>query len=338
MSSPSVPTDLSPCQADFLDPIPRIILWRSVNLVAGASGSGKTIMLAEWAARWRDGRGICRHVTNIPTGIGVIAADRDWVTYHKAFSAAGFAEIPRYALLEDPEFNPQNWGRKNTAFTLFEQCLAQLNPQPGWIVYVDPVSPLFVQGNPNDMKDVALSCCWYRVMARKYGITLVLFSNVAKQKTEDTYKRVQDRIAGSGAWVAYTDTQISVEQDEEGILSLHMTPRNARAETHTFKFNDETKLFCPYQDPKLLAIAEDIPPHLAEALALVPEPPGTITSPDLVRRICAERGVKRTMAFKSIQQLVERKLISRDTLGVIRRVVEVLPTSPDSPTPSPTVD
>ena len=317
MTENSVPTNLSLCQADFLDPIPGVIPFGTLVVVAGASGAGKTILLAEWVQRMRTGKTICGHPTNPQRDYYVIAADRDWSTYHKAYSSAGYPQVKRYVLAEDPEFDPQSWGRKKTAFTLFERCIAKLNPIPGSWVHVDPVAPLFIQGSQNDARDVALSLHWYRKIAKKYQITLVLFANVGKQKAEDTYRRAQDRIAGSGAFVAYSDTQISIEQDEDGVMSMQWTPRSAPAEAHQFKFNPKTGLFAPYMDAK---VPKNLPKHLAVSLAYVPQLPEHITSPDLVRKICESGTVKRAMSFRHIQQLVALGLITKDDLGVIRRV------------------
>ena len=319
----SVTTSL-PTSQGFPDPIPGVIPFGSLCVVAGASGAGKTILIAEWMQRLRTGKTICGHATNPCTDYYVIAADRDWRTYHKAYTAAGFPEIKRYVLREDPEFDPQNWGRKHSAFTLFEKCLAKLDPIPGSWVNVDPVAPLFIQGNQNDARDVALSLHWYGKMAAKYQVTFALFANVGKQKTEDTYRRAQDRIAGSGAFVAYSDTQISVEQDEEGVMSMRWTPRSAPAEEHQFKFDTAARLFVPYKDTAATARPEGLPKHLIPTLDLIPVT-GTITSPELVQQVCKAGKIKQAMAFRHIQQLIERQIITRSDLGVIERVTVPTP-------------
>lgn len=313
MTDDSLRPDPLVCQ----DPIDGVMPRYSVTVVAGASGAGKTIFMAEAIQRMRDGRTFCGHPTNPQAGYYVIAADRDWSTYDAAYRSAGYPEIPHYVLAEDPEFDPRSWGRKNTAFTLLENSIRRLNPLPGSVVYVDPVAPLFIQGNQNDARDVALSLHWFRRLARLFQITLVIFANVGKQKVDDVYRRAQDRIAGSGAFVAYSDTQISVEQDQDGVVTVSLTPRRGKSEEHQFKFNVETGLFAPHQDAP--AAPADLPRHLLTTFALVPPLPGVITSPELVKRVC-ETGLKRAMAFRHIQQLIERALIIKNELGVIMRV------------------
>jgi len=327
------------CQVTFPDPIPGVIPFGSLTVVAGASGAGKTILMAECMQRMRDGRTFCGHPTNPSVEYYVIAADRDWSTYAQAYGAAGFPTIKRYVLAEDPDFDPRSWGRKQSAFTLFEDCLKRLDPQPGSIVFVDPTAPLFIQGNQNDARDVALSLHWFRRLARQYQITLVLFANVGKQKAEDVYRRAQDRIAGSGAFVAYSDTQISVDQDVDGVVTVQLTPRNGAPEEHQFKFNIETKLFAPYQDvPQPTA---DMPKHLQATYLMVPTEgggqngDGSITSPDLVRRLCEGGSVKRAMAFRHIQQLLEKGYLNRSELGVLTRTNKGLPAASTTPAKTP---
>jgi len=329
---PILPTDPSGCQVVYPDPIPRILLHASVNVVSGASGAGKTILMAEWMQRLRDGRSICGHLTNKPTAIYHLAADRDWRTYAAAYAAAGFADVERYVLAEDPAFDPRAWGKKRDALTLFEDCLKCLGengPIPGSVVNVDPVAPIFIQGNQNDARDVALSLHWYRKIARKYQITLLLYANTAKQKQDDGYRRPQDRISGSGAFVAYSDTQIALEQDEDRVLTLRLVPRRHPYQEFLFQFDAKTELFIPY-----VATAAGLSDAQLAVLALVPLGE-SITSPELVRLIMAKLSLKRAMAFRHIQHLIEREVIVRSELGIVTRSLpkpkQADPTDPSTP-------
>jgi hypothetical protein len=315
MTDSRVTSDLGPCQAPFPDPIPRILPFGSVNYMAGASGVGKTIVMADWLARMRDGRPVCGHQTNKPTGFYYLAADRDWSTYARAFEHAGFPEIERYVLTEDREFKPKMWKRTD-AFQFLDRCLQRLSPIPGSFTVLDPAVPLFVQGKPNDAWDVAISSHYFRQVAREYQTTLVCMANVVKQKSEEGYVRPQDRIAGSGAFVAYSDTQIYLSRDEDGILTLGWTPRLHAAEEFSFYFNQTSHLFEPHAASTTTI---GLPPHLMAVLDLIPHPPATITSPDLVRLVVEKRKVKRAMAFRNIQHLIERGTIDRDELGIIKR-------------------
>ena len=322
MSSES--TTLTPkSQPAFLDPIPGVFPHGSVNVVSGASGAGKTILMAIMLAHIRAGIPTWGgRPTNPQAGYGIIVADRDWATYATIYNRIGFPDIPRYVLVNDKEFDPRDWGKKQNALTLFERCLRLLAPAPGSLIYVDAVAPLFIAGDQNNARDVALSLLWFRQLAERFQITFILFANVAKQKTEDTYRRAQDRIAGSGAFVAYSDTQISVEQDPEGIVSLQWTPRLEAQATFQFKFNPQTGLFAPYEsarepDQKIGDVT--LPAHLARIYGLIPDNAAGIVSPEIIKEADKQFQLKRTVVFKHLQKLNELGLIERDSLGVVRR-------------------
>lgn len=306
-------TNSSDCQA-FPDPIPGVIPFGTVNLFQGASGVGKTIMLAEWCARWRDGKTICGHPTNRPTGFYYLAADRDWTTYARAFAAAGFPDIPHYTLAEDDTQKPKEW-RDAAAVALFESCLAKLSPQPGGLVFVDPVAPLFIKGDQNRARDVAVSLHCFRRCARQYCITLFCSANVAKSKVEEAYRRPQDRIAGSGAFVAYSDTQIYMQPPTEpnGPTILGWTPRCAPSEEFKFRFNPETHLFVPFiglQDEGS-TLADDRP---TQCYQLLPEE-GTISRKEWFERV-QERFPHSIETFKrDIRKLIKRELLVWDAVG-----------------------
>lgn len=323
MTVPNVTTTASLCQPSFLDPIPGVIPFGSLTVIAGASGAGKTILLADWLQRMRTGKTICGHPTNPAAAYYVLAADRDWSTYARAFASAGFPEVNRYVLAEDEGFDPRNWGKKQSALALFEKCLECLEPIPGSWVSADPVAPLFIQGNQNDARDVALSLHWFRKMSKKYQITLALFANVGKQKAEETYRRAQDRIAGSGAFVAYSDTQISVDQDEQGVMTMRWTPRLGPPEEHQFTFSKETHLFVPAQAATATMPGQALPSHLNRIYALIPEFPETITGPELVRLAEKQYKLKPAMVYRHVQKLEELGVVLRTPLGVLCRVPPV---------------
>lgn len=242
-SAPRLTVTPFPPLGDYPDPIPQILPFGSVNFFSGASGVGKTIVLADWCARLREGLPILGHATHPPTAFGVIAADRDWSTFDAAFTAAGFPDIPHYTLAEDPEMDPRLW-RAQSAFQLLQTCLDKLAPPPGAFVLIDPIAPLFIAGDQNKARDVAVSTHWFRRVARQRLLTLVCCANVAKARQDEDFKRKRDRISGSGAFVAYSDTQIWLDVNEEDqIRTLGWSPRRHEVEEFRLAFHPERRLF-----------------------------------------------------------------------------------------------
>ena len=288
----------------YPDPIPHILPFGSINLFAGASGVGKTIMLAEWLARMRDGRSICGHPSNPPTAFGYVAADRDWSTYAEAFRCAGFPEI-RHLTLSESDID---W-RKDSPTELLISCLDTLDLPRGAFLVIDPGSPLFIIGDPNRQKDVARTCLYWRRAVRERLLTLLALANIGKRRKDPTdgYARPQDRIAGSGAFVAHTDTQVYMEEHETeaGVRVLGWVPRRYTAEEFQFTFDTSTMLWRPSVAP-----APDAPrPKAAEIelrhalmLDLIP-PEGGIETGDLLEMIQARLGVSRATFFRDLAAL-----------------------------------
>lgn len=315
-ASQSTPVQARPVKT-FPDPIPGIIPFGSLCLIAGASGAGKTIFFVEWIKRWQDGRTICEKPTNCPTGFYYLAADRDWSTYREALDCAGVEDIPHYVLAEDPQLDPTKWSG-DEALNFLDQCLIRLKPLPGSIVIIDPMIPLFIKGDSNRARDVAISCHGIRKLALKYQVTIIGMANVAKAKVGEEHKRPQDRIAGSGALVAYTDTQIYVQEsdDVKGVRTLGWTPRRGAAEEWQFTFDPQTKLFVPYtglQDDGKTE-ATDRPSQL---LKLIPD--DGIDRGDLEELAMEKFKCARSTVGRDLDVLRRNRLIVWDSWGRISR-------------------
>lgn len=303
----------------FRDPIPKILPFGTVNLFSGAPGSGKTILLADWCARMRDARTICRHPTHPPTAFAYLAADRGWETFDAAFTAAGFPHIPRYCLADDHTNDPRKW-RERTAFDLFLTCLDKLNPPPGAFVIVDPISPLFIAGDQNRSRDVAVSLHWFRRIAQLKQITLLCCMNVSKPRVEPEIKRARDRASGSMAFGAHCDTQLSLDVDDDNVRTLIWSPRRAAEETFRFAFDPDTELFVPAETSQGLRDTDpdatrDRPTHV---LALFPahEP---IHFDDLLQLAIGALQISRATLHRDLTTLRERQLIEQPSHGLYQR-------------------
>jgi hypothetical protein len=319
LSESSLPTTTTGVKPLFPDPIPGVIPFGSLCLFAAAAGAGKTIFQTEWISRWLTGRTICGKKTNCPEAFFYLAADRDWSTYAQAFACAGVPEsaITKYVLAEDDSMNPQDWS-KESPLNFFLRCMQKLAPTPGSLTFVDPIAPLFVFGDQNRARDVATSMHFARRIARQFKTTLICNANVVKAKIDEGHKRPQDRIVGSGAFVAYTDTQIYlIEGDEpDAPRTLGWTPRRGKAESWQFQFDQETKLFVPFTGLQDEGPTEgtDRPSQL---LKLIPEE--GIERGDLEEIAIDQLKCSRTSIHRALQKLKQHRLIQWDEWGRISR-------------------
>jgi hypothetical protein len=155
-------------------------------------------------------------------------------------------------------------------------------------------------------------------MARQYNITIICNANVVKAKTDTEHKRPQDRIVGSGAFIAYTDTQIYlVEGDNPGDpRTLGWTPRRGPAEEWQFQFDMETKLFVPYTGLQDNGHTEDTD-RPSQLLKLIPD--DGIDRSDLEDLAMAAFNISRTTVHRDLQKLKQNRLIIWDSWGRISR-------------------
>jgi hypothetical protein len=309
------------CQA-FPDPIPGVLPFGTVTIFAGAPGVGKTAMLADWCARWRDGRTICGHPTNRPTAFYYLAADRQWASHQQWFELVGFPDIPAYSLADDTAFDIRQLLYSRNAHDHFLWCFNHLNPIPGSHVFIDPVSPLFIAGDPNRARDVAVSMLRFSRLCADRQINISCIAHFAKQKTDpkEQYTRPQDRIAGSGAFSGFTDTQIYLIDPVPPKQKWHIlgwNPRHTEAETFHFKRNKQG-LFVPYEG--LVDEAKDGKhDRPTQVMTLIPDTDDGISLSDLFEKVQPAFEISLATLKRDLTVLLARGVIERTAWGRYKR-------------------
>lgn len=311
----SVDSPTSACQQQtFPDPIPGIIPFGTLTIFAGAPGVGKTAMLAEWCVRWRDGKTICDRPTNKPTGFFYLAADRQWKSHQVWFDAAGFGDIPHYSLADDHEFPLRLLKSPDTAFDAFLYGLEKLALIPGSHLIIDPVSPLYISGDPNRARDVATTLLKFSRICQQYQINITCAAHFGKQKndTKEQYTRPQDRIAGSGAFAGFSDTQIylvDANPPKTPYHTLGWNPRHEKAAEFHFE-RAENGLFVPY------GLYDEIS-RREQALSVVPELPTEVKI--IVEKIRHALDVKHSQAQEYLYSLVSEGRVVKVRRGIYQR-------------------
>lgn len=303
----------------FLDPIPDIIPFGTVTIFAGAPGAGKTAMLADWFARIRDGRQIWGRKTNIPTQFCYIASDRQWASHQQWFNSVGFPDIPHYSLADDPHFDIKDI-EESKAIALFHSALSQCNngtsPPPGALIGVDPVSPLFIAGSPNSSRHVAKSLLAISREARSFQVTIIATAHFGKQLADKTarYQRPQDRIAGSGAFSGFSDTQVYLCEPDPPDHPFHVlgwNPRHSPPEEFPCQRN-ERGLFVPFD----IMREDEVAAHICDCL--------TATGPTGIavirERAFDQHGYSASTVKRALSRLLEQGRVVQIKRGVYSRV------------------
>lgn len=235
--------------APFPDPIPSIIPFGGISLLAGAPGTGKTALLATLLKAFRDQQPIFGHQPSPLPSIDLICVDRSWTTNSLWFDRAGYADISVYSLADDQAFSKARLRRKADRIKIFTELVDKLPYRPGGMVVADPIA-LFFGGNLIDYDTCMVSCLELREVLHAKSLTLLGTAHTAKLRADkkDRYMRLQDQILGSTALFGFTDTQMYLASPEE-LAVPHYTflwaPHMAPPQTFDLT-RDTTGLFIPY--------------------------------------------------------------------------------------------
>ncbi len=220
------------------DPLPPLVFGGSVNILAGASGTGKTALIAQWAVSLRDRTPLLGHEVGEIASIGVISADRSWEkSTGMWFERAGWPDVPHYSLQDDPGFKIERLANRRELVPILGECLNALNLPWGSWVWVDPMG-LFLGGDLNNYYACLVACSTIRRLCRTRGYSMTGAAHASKQIADPKrrYLRPQDKIAGSTALLGYSDTQFYLASPEEinadyyllHVNSHHAPPANYR--------------------------------------------------------------------------------------------------------------
>lgn len=236
--------------ASCYDPIPTIIPECTVNLMAGAPGTGKSALMAYLARCFAENTPIFGHQPSSVPFQGFIAADRSWDTSTKLwFDLEAMGGINAYSIQDDRGFKKARLRRKQDRVAILKECILTLSADGmgtfprGSLIWVDPLA-LFLGGNLLDYDTCLVGCSEIREICLDLKITLIGTAHAAKQKADksERYLRLQDRILGSAALFGYTDTQMYIASPEE-MGTKHYTflwhPHHAKAELFALDRDDQ---------------------------------------------------------------------------------------------------
>lgn len=316
------------------DPMPPVILQHSVNLLAGAPGTGKTAFLVHMVQTLQQRKPFFTlPAAPQPIYQAFIGADRSWDdSTRKWFDVQGIDAdaFPHYSLQDDRKFQKSRLRKKHERIAIFAECLERVSPNGSGefpsptLIYVDPLA-LFLGGNLLDYDTCLVACSELREICIDKGICIVGTAHAAKQKADkkETYLRLQDRILGSAALFGYTDTQLylaSPEETDRSTYTFLWAPHHAKSQMFAMTRDDQGR-FIPVDGQPLESTAAGgkAPKPLADVdwlLALLTEPK---KATELVEA-GEERSVSRMTVYRRLNALVEQgrvRQVARGTYQVV---------------------
>lgn len=260
-------------------------------MLAGASGIGKTALIASMAKLFRDGAPLFGHAMTPPPAVGYVSSDRGGASAKLWFEAAGYPDIPQYSVVDDAGFDIRQLHGKYGGGALLASCIEQLHLPFGAVVFVDPIA-LFVGSNLLDYRAVAIACIeiqrWLKT--HPYCVIGVCHTSKLKADEKDRYARPQDRILGTGALLGYSSTQMYLMGPDEagredGRHTFLWNPHHAPEESFTLqKGTDGLFDLTDASAPKALLPAT-LSPQQESLLALFPDPDHIISTAQIVRML-----------------------------------------------------
>lgn len=296
----------------FPDPIPGLITFGSVNLFAGASGVGKTCLLAWLLTQLRDGKPVFEIAVNTPPKIGYICADRGFNSAKYWLGKAGYLGIPFYSLADDAGFNTSRLRSKVHLIKILGECLDKLELPPGALAAIDPLA-LFMGGNLNDYMNCAVACIEIRRECTRRQITMIGTAHASKQKTDkqSRYQRLQDRILGSSAQLGYGDTQLylaSPEETNERFFTFLCHSHTSPPQIFPLGRRDDG-MFVPWAESTQAA-------EEGAVYKALPEDGSTIGLTTILG-LCSD--ISQATVFRRLQELIDQGLVERVAKGQYRR-------------------
>jgi archaellum biogenesis ATPase FlaH len=200
------------------DIVPGLVPGGGISLLSGASGMGKSSLLAGWIAKLQKGDLILGMQPRVINRIGMIVTDRRHQEVLYWLESHGVVESDRfriYCVADDFGMDFKSFsGRGN--FGELKRQVELLGIGHGDLLIVDPISP-YTGSKTNDYASVVAALGPINRMLGDKGITVIGTVHTPKLKADENERtvRAQDRLLGSTALAAFTNTQIALIGDEE---------------------------------------------------------------------------------------------------------------------------
>jgi len=291
--------------------IDRIIPKHAVHLVGGPSGSNKTTMLLQLLVQeWSKGRPVFGN-TSHPVPWVYISADRPSDSVWETMERIG---IPKDSVRI---YSVVDHGKVMDIESVIKECLT-MTPRPELVV-IEGLASL-MKGSYNNYQHVAKLLTLLTLICTKEQITIIGVVHSTKTKQGEEFLNPRQRVMGSVAWAAYSETilllePLGLEKDSTtNLRRLFVLPRNSKEFSIDFQLD---------ANGRLTAIATEKEDDLAEALVLVHtqtmKPNETFSTADFVFQV-EQLGYKKRTAEKILTKFTEEGIFTQIGKGRYRKV------------------
>ena len=277
-----------------------------VHLLGGPSGSGKSTWLLETiATEWSKGKPVLGYQSH-PAPWVYISADRSTDSVLETMERIGIPEsdVRIYSMTDSHSLLDIS--------AAIRKCL-ELEPKPELVV-IEGLASL-MKGSHNNYQHVARFLQSLGLICVEFNITIIGVVHSTKCKQGEEFLNPRQRVLGSVAWAAYSETMLLLEPvglEQNGTSPqrrLYVLPRQAKEFTVDMIVDDQGRL-------RPAPSAED---DLSEALSYAYlqsiKPNGEFTTADFMAHI----GIPERSAKRLLSQLLETGQIQKSSWGRYRK-------------------
>lgn len=279
--------------------IDQILPRQAVHLIGGSSGAGKTRLIFPLLDRWSRGEDIWGH-RSYPVPWAYISGDR---TRESVYTTLDQLDI-------DIDTVRGIWAVDDGVLdlkVLITKALS-LTPRPKFVFVEGLASLMSDLTDMNKYKHVAKFLVNLGKQCAKDDLTILGSTHATKVKTDAKFANPRERLMGSTAWAAYSETIFVLEtikpDEENSQRKLFILPRNASEEHRFYQMRDGRLIETGEQDAE--AVAE---------LFIVSVPPGDSFSTEKFLGFVMT-SVSRATAFRLLKDLEATGKVSKTGHGV----------------------
>lgn len=217
--------------ADFL--VDTILPTQEVHLIGGPSGSGKSTWLLQFIESWRAGKPLLGYPSH-PEPFVYLSADRSDRSVRRIF--------------ERLKLTPEDF-RFETAMSISSQSLILVlnelrRRHPDTTVFfIEGFQSFTPQHKMNDYGIVANFLTTLLRYCTEHKITIFGVCHATKTKKDEGYENPRQRLNGSVAWAAYSETIIFIEpanpsDPNDSSRRVMVLPRNAAEKSYLMEFKN----------------------------------------------------------------------------------------------------
>lgn len=279
--------------------IEKLLPAREVSLLAGPSGGSKTTWLFQSLQLWEKSQPV-HGCASHPCSFLYFSIDRSMEAAQETMDRVGCKYPIISGVEEDIETIEQvimRWERADASAKL---------------LILDGFATLVPGGKTNDYHVVAKFLRKVTRLCKKHDITIIGIVHAAKTKENEKYLNPRERILGSVAWAAFSETlffiaPVEADKIEKDFRLLEILPRQGKNQKAELQLDDRGRLI-PSQR------AETLDVELITFLDKLP-----IENEFRAEELAANIGVGRTKAYAILKRLEDNFAIERVKGGGFRR-------------------